>query len=283
MANRRAIAKAVDSYPYASTAVSQNNESSDRFWKLISIGFSAPGAVGVFRCRMSSSNHIFALIVSVVWMLTSVGFLTAQTAERPPTLPILDALDIDGDGILSSDEIENSASSLRQLDRNSDGQLRPDEMFSSNPRRQNGSARGELQPSEKTPNKLQVDELVERFFYGDVNNDGVLSKEEIPEQVRDHLLTGDANGDDAVDRVELQRILKIRLNGTSKEPEKADALTSDNKVDEKKTEAGENVTPGEPLTIRILDGLDTLVIKGNAADVAAIREAFDKARQSLGK
>jgi len=46
---------------------------------------------------------------------------------HPPVSPIMAALDTDGDGVLSAVEIANAPLSLLKLDKNSDGQLTPDE------------------------------------------------------------------------------------------------------------------------------------------------------------
>src|SRR3954453_17951117 len=46
-----------------------------------------------------------------------------------PQLPILVALDADGDGELSAKEIDNAAAALRTLDKNKDGKLTRDEML----------------------------------------------------------------------------------------------------------------------------------------------------------
>jgi hypothetical protein len=47
--------------------------------------------------------------------------------HRPPP-PVIAVLDSNHDGVISADEIANSATALKQLDRNQDGQLTPDEM-----------------------------------------------------------------------------------------------------------------------------------------------------------
>ena len=50
--------------------------------------------------------------------------------QRPPGpmfMPLLKALDTDGDGIISADEIKNASDSLKKLDKNNDGQLTRDE------------------------------------------------------------------------------------------------------------------------------------------------------------
>lgn len=58
--------------------------------------------------------------------------------HRPPP-PIIAALDLDGDGIISADEIDKAPESLKKLDKNSDGQLTPDELH---PPRPDGGPKG---------------------------------------------------------------------------------------------------------------------------------------------
>ncbi len=45
----------------------------------------------------------------------------------PPPPPIIRALDMNGDGVIDSEEIANAPAALRKLDRNGDGKLTPDE------------------------------------------------------------------------------------------------------------------------------------------------------------
>lgn len=47
---------------------------------------------------------------------------------KPPAPPLMKALDANGDGIISVEEIANAAVSLRALDKNSDGQLTIEEL-----------------------------------------------------------------------------------------------------------------------------------------------------------
>jgi EF hand len=47
---------------------------------------------------------------------------------RPPIPPAFAALDTNGDGIISADEMANAAASLLKLDKNNDGQLTIDEL-----------------------------------------------------------------------------------------------------------------------------------------------------------
>jgi len=50
-----------------------------------------------------------------------------RRGERPPPPPLLEALDTDGDGVISADEIGKAPESLAKLDKNGDGQLGPGE------------------------------------------------------------------------------------------------------------------------------------------------------------
>ena len=47
---------------------------------------------------------------------------------RRPRPPIIAALDLNHDGIISADEIAKAPESLKRLDKNGDGQLTPDEL-----------------------------------------------------------------------------------------------------------------------------------------------------------
>jgi hypothetical protein len=56
-------------------------------------------------------------------------------AERPERIahPIFDALDVDGDGVLSPDEITDSWKSLLALDANGDGTITREEVYAARP------------------------------------------------------------------------------------------------------------------------------------------------------
>ena len=59
--------------------------------------------------------------------------LAAQRQDRPGPqglgpCPLMKALDLDGDGMLSTEEIANAPESLATLDRNGDGRITPDEL-----------------------------------------------------------------------------------------------------------------------------------------------------------
>ncbi|MEW6307376.1 MAG: hypothetical protein AB1705_28320, partial [Verrucomicrobiota bacterium] len=47
---------------------------------------------------------------------------------RPPTMPLMEALDANRDGVLSAAEIANATSALKKLDKDNDGELSPEEL-----------------------------------------------------------------------------------------------------------------------------------------------------------
>lgn len=59
-----------------------------------------------------------------------------QGRGGPRANPIMTALDTNGDGVLSADEIRNAPASLKKLDKNGDGQLTMDELLPPRPARE---------------------------------------------------------------------------------------------------------------------------------------------------
>ena len=55
--------------------------------------------------------------------------------HRPPPSPLVEALDVNHDGVIDSNEIANASAELLTLDKNHDGKLTPDEYL---PPRPNG-------------------------------------------------------------------------------------------------------------------------------------------------
>ena len=58
--------------------------------------------------------------------------------HHPPPLPIVQALDVNHDGVIDADEIANASTELKSLDKNGDGQLTRDEFCPPRPRGQDG-------------------------------------------------------------------------------------------------------------------------------------------------
>ena len=80
-----------------------------------------------------------------VAMLATVSALIAQEemppfdgpgpdGHRPPPPPIIGKLDTNHDGVIDADEIANASKALQALDINGDGQLTPDELHPHPPR-----------------------------------------------------------------------------------------------------------------------------------------------------
>jgi hypothetical protein len=64
-----------------------------------------------------------------------------EGGRRPPP-PIIEALDLNHDGVISSDEIAKAAESLKKLDKNGDGQLTRDEIRPPRPDGDRGQRQG---------------------------------------------------------------------------------------------------------------------------------------------
>ncbi len=115
--------------------------------------------------------------------------------------PLLRALDLDQDGVLSKEEIEKASESLKKLDKNGDGKITLDELRP--PWAEERGARGR-------------GDIVSRLMKLDKNGDGKVTKDEVPEgrmsTMFERLLErADTNGDGALDKAELEQIReKIR-------------------------------------------------------------------------
>ena len=107
-------------------------------------------------------------------------------------LPLMAALDVDGDGALSADEIAKAAERLRSLDRNSDGLIDAEEL------RPAGFPGGPF--GRPTPDGS---ELVEQLMAFDKNADSVLTAEEVPARMRAIVERADVDGDGKATREEL--------------------------------------------------------------------------------
>ncbi len=85
-----------------------------------------------------------------IWTLTAalpLALLAADNEGRPPEnggrpsrpmSPVVQALDADGDGTLSAEEIANAATALKKLDKNGDGKLSQEELRPAPPNGEQG-------------------------------------------------------------------------------------------------------------------------------------------------
>lgn len=104
-------------------------------------------------------------------------------------MPMMVALDADGDGQISAEEIEKSAARLKTLDKNQDGKLTEEEL------RPNFEGREGRGPGGPGGGEAMGPELVARLMEQDKNGDGKLSKDELPERMQRILERADTNRD----------------------------------------------------------------------------------------
>jgi len=102
--------------------------------------------------------------------------------------PVMTALDTDRDGAISADEMAAAPKALKTLDKNGDGILAAAEV-------RPGMPMGAGRPSE----------MVDTLFSFDVNKDGKLSKEEVPERMQGIFARADADNDGILTREELTK------------------------------------------------------------------------------
>lgn len=156
-----------------------------------------------------------------------------------PPHPVVIALDEDGDGEISAKEIENAAAALKTLDVNEDGKLSRQELSPGfgpgGPRgfgfgfgqRRDGDAPGregppgrggepgrEGPPRGGPPDRPEADReegregqnMISRIMAFDRDNDGKVSKAELPERMHSLFARLDVNKDDALTRDELSSV-----------------------------------------------------------------------------
>ena len=75
--------------------------------------------------------------------------------HRPPPPPLIGVLDANHDGVIDATEIANASAALKQLDKNGDGELTPDELHPPRPERgQPGDGpRGGMRPPGPPPER----------------------------------------------------------------------------------------------------------------------------------
>lgn len=120
-------------------------------------------------------------------------------------LPIMRALDVNGDGTISAEEIADASKNLKKLDRDGDGQLTLAELRPAGG--PPGAAGGSLAPRDRGAMMAQM------FERRDANKDGKLTGDEIPPQMAGRLERIDANGDGAIDQEELKKMQEAMRGG----------------------------------------------------------------------
>lgn len=123
---------------------------------------------------------------------------------RPQNL-LFEAIDLNGDGEISSVELRKAAAALKKLDKDKDGKITLAEVT---PERGPGGPGEEGLRGGRPGGDPQ--QFVARLMENDANGDKKLTPDEVPEQLMPMLRGGDTNGDKALDEEELLAIAEAQ-------------------------------------------------------------------------
>lgn len=129
---------------------------------------------------------------------------------RMPPNPVVAAIDADGNGELSEEEIKNASKALMALDKNGDKKLSGDEI---RPQFGPGGPGGFQRGGFGNPGQF-----VDRLMENDANDDGKLSKDEVPERMQQGFDRLDSNSDGFIDRSELEEMSRRFQRGPGGRP-----------------------------------------------------------------
>ncbi len=133
-------------------------------------------------------------------------------------MPLMIALDIDKDGTISKEEIENAVVALRTLDKNQDGKLTEDELRPAGigpggPEGGRGGPGGPGGPGGGAGGGTggNPEEMVARFMQFDLNKDGRLAKDELSDRMQSLLTRADADNDGFATKEELMAMAQKEM------------------------------------------------------------------------
>lgn len=107
----------------------------------------------------------------------------------PRPNPMFEAIDTDGDNVISAKELRKAVAALKRLDADEDGNITLEE---ASPRGGPGGPGG----------------FADRIMENDANKDGKLTPDEVPEPLARMLTGADLNADGAIDREELDKAMQ---------------------------------------------------------------------------
>lgn len=147
-----------------------------------------------------------------------------QAGQRMGMMPLMKALDADQDGTISAAEIQNASKALAALDKNNDGSLSPEELrpdlsqvaaAAGRPGQPGAPGR----PAQPGAGGAPSREMMARMFeMRDMDKDGKLSGDEIPERMRQNLERMDTNGDGGIDKAELEQAMARMADQAGRQP-----------------------------------------------------------------
>lgn len=147
-----------------------------------------------------------ALLAAAAYAQRPEGFGRGE----PMLSPAAQALDTDRDGSISASELAAAAKSLQALDRNGDGRLTSDEVRPQMGGR-GGRGRGEGPGESAGPD---AEELVKTLMAFDKNSDGQLAKDEVPERVQSLFERADADKNGALSAEEIRKSAQAASGGS---------------------------------------------------------------------
>lgn len=172
-----------------------------------------------------------------ILLLTTALALTAQAPERRGPgreggfmrfHPVLSALDADHDGVISAAELAQAPQVLKNLDKNNDGTLAMEEMRPAPFGRLGGPGGPGGRPGERGERPNDGAAMADQLMQFDKNNDGALTKDEVPERMQGLFANADADKDGRLTKAELTQ----RANAAPSPQARAGAREGDDHHDQ---------------------------------------------------
>jgi len=129
------------------------------------------------------------LLVGGLTLIAGVGMVPADGDRRPhpqPGHPVIAALDVDRDGVISAEEIANATATLLALDTNGDGNISGEELRPPHP--------------EGTPGRHRGGDIMRH----DANEDGAVTLEEFVAPAAEEFARIDADGNGKIEQPEAE-------------------------------------------------------------------------------